>query len=70
MLEINIKDYRFRNEKEDNKLAFNVKTSEMIFLKGKSKEFIQNLLENKESNEKISEKNLEILKNKKIIMGD
>lgn len=70
MLEINIKDYRFRNEKEDTMLAFNVITSEMIFLKGKSKEFIQNLLENKESNEKISEKNLEILKNKKIIMGD
>lgn len=70
MLEINIKDYRFRNEKEDTMLAFNVITSEMIFLKGKSKEFIQNLLENKESNEKISEKNLEILKNKKIITGD
>jgi len=70
LLEINIKDYRFRNEKEDTMLAFNVITSEMIFLKGKSKEFIQNLLENKESNEKISEKNLEILKNKKIIMGD
>lgn len=70
MLEINIKDYRFRNEKEDTMLVFNVITSEMIFLKGKSKEFIQNLLENKESNEKISEKNLEILKNKKIITGD
>ena len=70
MLEINIKDYRFRNEKEDTMLAFNVITSEMIFLKGKSKEFIQNLLENKKKKKKISEKNLEILKNKKIIMGD
>lgn len=68
-MEINIKDYRFRKE-EDTILAFNVITSEMIFLKGKSKEFIQNLLENKESKEKISEKNLEILKNKKIIIGD
>ena len=28
MLEINIKDYRFRNEKEDTMLAFNVITSE------------------------------------------
>ena len=69
MLErINNNDFRFRLEDENTLLALNVITSEMIFLRGSSKEYIMDLLNNK-SPRKISENNMNILKNKKII-GD
>ncbi len=70
MLErVNMLDYRFREEDENTLLVFNVITSEMIFLHGSSKDYITALLNNKEYKGKINDKNLEILKNKKIIIG-
>ena len=65
---INI-DYRFRKEGENILLAFNVITSEMFFLKGNSKDYVTALLNNQKYNGKINDKNIEILKNKKIILG-
>lgn len=71
MLEkINIIDYRFRNEGEDILLVFNVITSEMLFLRGNSKDYVLSLLKNKKYNGKIKYKNIEILKEKKIILGE
>ncbi len=71
MLEkINIIDYRFRNEGEDILLVFNVITSEMLFLRGNSKDYVLSLLKNKKYNGKINYKNIEILKEKKIILGE
>lgn len=71
MLEkINNLDYRFRKEEENILLAFNVITSEMLFLKGNSKDYITALLNNQKYNGEINDKNIEILKNKKIILGD
>ncbi|MBR3249626.1 MAG: hypothetical protein IKF83_02885 [Clostridia bacterium] len=70
MLErINIEEYRFREEGENLLLAFNVITSEMFFLKGKSKDYIISLLNNSKYDGKINRKNLEMLKDKKIILG-
>ena len=61
MLEkINIIDYRFRNEGEDILLVFNVITSEMLFLRGNSKDYVLSLLKNKKYNRKIKYKNIEI----------
>ncbi len=71
MLEkVNNIDYRFRKEEKNILLAFNVITSEMFFLKGNSKDYVTALLNNQKYNGKISDKNVEILKNKKIILGD
>ena len=59
MLEkINIIDYRFRNEGEDILLVFNVITSEMLFLRGNSKDYVLSLLKNKKYNGKINYKNI------------
>ena len=70
MLEkVNNIDYRFRKEEKNILLAFNVITSEMFFLKGNSKDYVTALLNNQKYNGKISDKNVEILKNKKIILG-
>lgn len=71
MLErINTIDYRFRKEGEDILLVFNVITSEMLFLRGNSKDYVLSLMKNKKYNGKINYKNIEILKEKKIILGE
>ena len=68
MLErINKVDYRYRIEDENTLLALNVITSEMLFLKGKTKQYIIDLL-NEKNPENINEKNRRILKEKKIII--
>ena len=41
----------------------------MFFLKGNSKDYVTALLNNQKYNGKINDKNIEILKNKKIILG-
>ena len=66
---INNTDYKFRQEGENTLLAFNVITSEMLFLHGNSKDYISALLNNEKYNGVLSNKNIEILKNKKIIIG-
>lgn len=66
---INNNDYRFRQEGENILLAFNVVTSEMFFLRGNTKEYIISLLNGQKYNKKIDNKNIEFLKNKKIIIG-
>ncbi len=69
MLErINNIDYRFRIEDDNTLLAFNVITFEMTFLKGLTKDYIIKLLNNEVYNGTISDKNIKILKNKKIII--
>lgn len=69
MLErINNIDYRYRIEDDNTLLAFNVITFEMTFLKGLTKDYIIKLLNNEEYNGTISDKNMNILKNKKIII--
>lgn len=68
MLErINDVDYRFRIEDENTLLALNIINFEMLFLKGKTKEYITDLLDGKVP-EIISQKNIDILKKKKIIL--
>lgn len=71
MLEkINDMEYRFREESENVLLAFNVITSEIFFLKGNSKDYVTALLNKKKYNGNINNKNIETLKNKRIILGE
>ena len=65
---INNTDYKFRQEGENTLLAFNVITSEMFFLKGNSRDYINALLNNKKYIGKIDNRNVEFLKNKRIII--
>jgi len=63
-------DFRYRNENAETLLAFNVTTSEIIFIRGNSKEYIESILNEEPYRGSINNKNIELLKRKGIIVGE
>lgn len=69
-LNLNLKDYRFRNEDENRLLIYNVRTAEMIFVNGKVKDYIEDLLFTNRTNVMLSKPYIDYLVNKNILIKD
>lgn len=69
-LNLNLKDYRFRNEDENRLLIYNVKTAEMIFVNGKVKDCIEDLLSTNRTDVMLSKPYIDYLVNKNILIKD
>ena len=69
-LNLNLKDYRFRNEDENRLLIYNVKTAEMIFVNGKVKDCIEDLLSTNRTDVMLSKPYIDSLVNKNILIKD
>ena len=69
-LNLNLKDYRFRNENENRLLIYNVKTAEMIFVNGKVKDCIEDLLSTNRTDVMLSKPYIDYLVNKNILIKD
>ena len=69
-LNLNLKDYRFRNEDENRLLIYNVKTAEIIFVNGKVKDCIEDLLSTNRTDVMLSKPYIDYLVNKNILIKD
>lgn len=70
MLALNAKDFRFRIEDENILLAYDVIKNNMYFFKGKTKQYLENLI-NKETPILLDEKYINfLLKNNVLIKGE
>ncbi len=69
-LNLNLKDYRFRNEDENRLLIYNVRTAEMIFVNGKVKDCIEDLLSTNRTDVMLSKPYIDYLVNKNILIKD
>ena len=67
-LNLNLKDYRFRNEDENRLLIYNVRTAEMIFVNGKVKYCIEDLLSTNRTDVMLSKPYIDYLVNKNILI--
>lgn len=67
-LSLNVKDYRFRNEDENRLLIYNVRTAEMIFVIGKVKQYIEDLLSTNSADIMLSKPYVDYLVNKNILI--
>ena len=67
-LSLNVKDYRFRNEDENRLLIYNVRTAEMIFVIGKAKQYIEDLLSTNSTDIMLSKPYVDYLVNKNILI--
>lgn len=67
-LSLNVKDYRFRNEDENRLLIYNVRTAEMIFVIGKVKQYIEDLLSTNSTDIMLSKPYVDYLVNKNILI--
>ncbi len=67
-LSLNVKDYRFRNEDENRLLIYNVRTAEMIFVIGKVKNYIEDLLSTNSTDIMLSKPYVDYLVNKNILI--
>lgn len=67
-LSLNVKDYRFRNEDENRLLIYNVRTAEMIFVIGKFKQYIEDLLSTNSTDITLSKPYVDYLVNKNILI--
>lgn len=70
MEKLNKLEYKFRDELDNKLLAYNVITSNMYFLSGNTKKFIQNMIDNKRQDVNLEDKYIEYLKNKRIIIEE
>lgn len=67
-LNLNLKDYRFRSEDENRLLIYNVRTAEMIFVVGKVKDYIEDLLYTNKTDIMLPKRYVDYLVNKDILI--
>lgn len=67
MLEINKTDFRYRIEKDEKLLAYNVITAKMYFFTGNTKEYLLNKLYDKNNNIELEDKYINFLIENNII---
>lgn len=66
-MEINKTDFRYRIEKDEKLLAYNVITAKMYFFTGNTKEYLLNKLYDKNNNIELEEKYINYLMKNNII---
>lgn len=66
-MEINKTDFRYRIEKDEKLLAYNVITAKMYFFTGNTKEYLLNKLYDKNNNIELEEKYINYLIENNII---
>lgn len=66
-MEINKTDFRYRIEKDDKLLAYNVITAKMYFFTGNTKEYLFNKLYDKNNNIELEDKYINYLIENNII---
>ena len=66
-MEINKTDFRYRIEKDDKLLAYNVITAKMYFFTGNTKEYLLNKLYDKNNNIELEDKYINYLIENNII---
>lgn len=66
-MEINKTDFRYRIEKDEKLLAYNVITAKMYFFTGNTKEYLLNKLYDKNNNIELEEKYISYLIENNII---